>query len=415
MSSTINAAAHNTASFTPARRAGEAGNAAGAAAPVADNGLGTIVDTVEISEEARQLSLQAGNQELPPVGILDPAKRMELGSEEHKKFTEFMAKVKGQKSSVMSGIQSVLEKNGIRLSGLGKLKLEVDSGGRIVVGGIKDKDMAKRIEKALNNEPGLAASVAEYQKNEKEFSRQVKDYTGATLHELGMAARGQVNSRIEEKGGYEDTRAYERLAFIGSAALFINADDVKAFSFDGNIDFSTEVSAMTDPEGAVTDEMDGMFDKVKESFGKLNGKLLARLQSEAGEGGEIDKAEFERMFLNADKAVITVDSRGEIKVEGELAPDAATNRRGLEIIEKLVKDMLMDVGTNSYGVNLFSLGADGFLAREEERGRGGSRMVARMEFGQVVKLAAEKDATGSGALEQRLQAMRREANHRLLG
>lgn len=418
MSAAINGVTQHALPPFSARRSGESGNAAAAAGSVDGRGGAgyEIVDTVEISDEARGLSLKTGEEQSPPVNILNPAKRLQPGSEEHDAFKELMQKVKNQKSDVLSRIRSTLEKSGIKLSDLGKIKLEVDSGGKIVVGGVKDKKMAERIEKALNDEAGLASAVAEYRKNEKEFSRQVKDYTGATLYELGMAARGQVNSRIEEKGGYTgNMEAYTQLAFLGSANSFINVNDVRALSFDGDIDISGEISVMTDPESGIGDAMNSMFEKVTESFDKINGELIARLQAEAGPGGKIDQAKLEKMLLNADKAEITVDNRGKIKVEGELSKDAEVNRRGLEMIEKLVKTMLAESDTNSYGINLFSAGSEGLLARVREKGGSATRVAAHMQYGRVVKISADSEGSTGSALERRIQDMQRQGYSRVLG
>ncbi|MCC8116669.1 MAG: hypothetical protein LIP18_05880, partial [Planctomycetes bacterium] len=70
------------------------------------------------------------------------------------------------------------------------MKIEVASNGTIVVGGIKDKDLQKAVTKALNEDKSLAPKIREFQRNEQELSGLVKDYTGCSLYELTMTAKG---------------------------------------------------------------------------------------------------------------------------------------------------------------------------------------------------------------------------------
>lgn len=417
-----NTAPHSAATRTSPHRAGAAADSSAQSAAA-----GTTGDTVEISEEARELQsvkvMSQGTAGTEGMAGADAAKvkvkAPAPGTGEHDKFRKLMDTVRLQKSDVLSRIRSVLDDNGIKLSGLGKIKLEVDSGGRIVVGGVKDKELAKKLEKALNDDPGLAAAVSEYRKNEKEFSRQVKEYTGYTLYDLGMATRGQPNSRIKADDRYNpDMRSYTNLNFLGmDAKSLIDADDVRAFSFDGGIDFSAEISVMTDPESGIADAMEGMFEKVKKSFDDLNGETLARLMREAGEG-EINKEELKKLSLNADKATITVDNTGKVQVEGELSADPEMNRRGVELIKKLVEEMLLEADTNSYGVNLFAAGSEGFLAKEAKEGRsGGTTVTARMTGGTVSQIFSTGGGTtgAAGGLSQRLRDIQRNAYSNLIG
>ena len=383
--------------------------ASGYKAASAEDSPPSTGDSVEISAEARRL--QEGELEL--VSLMNPAKTMAVDSDEHKKFRALMDTVKRQKSGVMSRIESVLEKNGIDLAGLGKLKIEVDKSGRVVVGGIKNKNMAANIQKALNQEKGLAAEIAEYRKNEKELSRQVKDYTGCTLYQLTMTARGDVSedirSEVEQDGKYYmGADYYMKLGFLGSTRSFINADDVAALSFEGNIDFSGEISVMTDPEGEIRNAMDGMFGKIRDAFDVVNSKLLDSLE---GAGAEVDGENISKRLLDANKASITVDSRGQVKVEGRLSDDDAINRRGLEIIERLAKEMLLEVGTNSYGVNLFTAASHGLIDRKmrEEGGGSDARVVARMENGTVRDVYVASNHT-ENKLERQLQNMLKKAS-----
>lgn len=221
-----------------------------------------------------------------------------------------------------------------------------------------------------------------------------------------MSERGDINERIrsqiEQDGKYPmDADYYMRLGFLGSARDFINSDDVAALAFNGDIDFSGELGLMANPEEGVRDAMNGMFEKVRKEFDAINTKLRKRFEEA---GVEVTDEIAAKFFLNPDKASITVDNRGAVKVEGWLAGDDATNRQGLAIIERLARQMLLETGNNSYQVNLFTAASQSMIDRQARENGGGTdaRVVARMENGTVRDVYLARNHTES-KLERQLQ------------
>lgn len=371
-------------------------------------------DSVEISAEARSL-LKESEPEKDWVNVLQPAKKLLVGSEEYDKFRALMETVKEQKSGLLSRITAALGKKGIDPASLGKIKIEIDKSGKAMVGGIEDKALAAAVERALNDDPGLAAEIAGYQKNEKELSAQMTDYAGASLYELTMTARGDTSERVrkaaEQDGKYDlNPDYYMTLGFLGGAGTFISREDVAALSFEGNMDFSGEISVMSNPEGGIKDAMNGMFEKVTKAFEELNAGLRDSLKAA---GIELSDEDLSKRLLNAANAEITVDNRGMVQVGGMLSGDKAANAKGIAIIGQLVREMLVEAGKNSYGVNLFTAASQGLIDKKvrEEGGSADARVVATMRFGRVKDIDVESRNT-TNKLEQQLQdALKRASGH----
>lgn len=347
-------------------------------------------DTVEISGEAKLMAERQGS-------LMNPAKELLAGSEEHKAFIELKEKVKKGKSDVTSRIEAAAKKAGIRLADLGKAKIEVDSAGKVLVGGLSDKNAARQLEKALNDDKGLATAIKDYQENEREFSRQVKDYTGCSLYELTMTSRGDVNARIrselEQDGKYQfDADYYLNLAFLGSATDFLSLDDVSSLSFSGNVDFSAEVNLMADPEGSIKETMDGMFASIQAAFDEINAEIMKELKAQ---GLEDDKEAIAARMLNARNAVITIDSDGGVEISGELATDPDSQSRGMKALEEIARKVLVDTENNSYHVNIFMAASQNIINRDSESGYG--KVVARMAHGRVQDIRLDTPRSTGGA------------------
>lgn len=348
-------------------------------------------DAVEISEEAKRLAKEADER----PNLMEPAKTMRVGSEEYDAFRSLVDKVKTRKSDITSLIEAAIKESGVNLAGLGKPKIEVDASGKILVGGISDKRAARAIEQALNRDGSLGGKIREYQQNERELSKSVKDYTGCTLYELTMTSRGDINERIRKQvegdGAYSlDPDFYMRLGFLGASGDLIGMDDIAELSFNGAIDFSGELNLIADPEGNVKKTLDELHASIQSAFDTYNAEIAETFKAR---GMQVDESH----LLNAGNAVVRIDSNGGIEIEGMLSEDPETLRKGKKIIGKLVADMLSETENNSYHVNIFLAASHNFLSREGEA-PAYAKAVAELANGKAGGIWIETPDASSGSL-----------------
>ncbi len=268
---------------------------------------GSLTDSVEISDSTRSLQKAEAN---PPATVMSPEKALVPDSKAEKAYRDLMKKVKSQKSDIMGQINDTLQKKGISLDG-SKLKIEVAANGTIKVGGIKDKDLQKAVTKALNEDKTLAPKIREFQKDERELSGLVKDYTGCSLYELAMTAKGDINKRIRDTVEADDPdnpprdEYYHNLGFLGETTSVINLDDVMALAFTGSIDFSGELTTMAEPERNIKDAMKDLSGKISKEFDSLNGAV-----AEKAKNGLITEEMKARLSLDLSKVTVSIDNRG---------------------------------------------------------------------------------------------------------
>ena len=377
-----------------------AGQQAGEQESVRANG-----DTVEISAEAKK-KLQAEEE---CRSLMNPEKKLREGTDAYDQFMELMKKVRSQKSDVAAGIEKALEKAGLDSSKLGKMKLEVDASGKVVVGGLEDKRMARAVEKALNADKAVGEGIREYQQNEKELSKQVKDYTGCSLYELTMTRRGDISERIQEEieqdGKYQfDVDYYMRLGFLGSDSAFVGVEDIDALSFTGNIDFSGEISVLADPEGSIRDVVNETYASIKTAFDSLNQELAKELEAK---GITSEDEKYAAKLLDASRASIVMDSDGGISIRGTLSDDPDIHERGVKLIEQIIGDMLAKTGDNSYRVNIFQAASHNLMNRDaSENGTAGlSKVEVEISGGAIKRVGLESADSKSTWLRQARTAL----------
>lgn len=343
-------------------------------------------DSVEISAAARQM---AGLDETQTGSMLQSEKNLAIGSKEHEAFQNLMDKVKRNKSELTSRIKSVLDSKNISLADRDAMKIEVGKHGKIVVGGISDAQTARRMEKALNGENGLADAILAYQKDEKELSARTKEYTGCSLYELTSTTMGKVNERIRSEvessvNSKLNADFYTNFGFLGDDEEIINRFDAEQLAFNDGIDFSAEVNVMSDPEGNIKSCISNLADSIKEEFASLNDEIVKRF--EAG-GVKLDKATREQLLLDLKKVQISINSDGDIAIDGTLSTDEETNAKGIALIEKLAYAMLTDM-SNSYHVNIFSAASQSLLQRQAEQDGGDKYdlVVAKLSAGNKITI-----------------------------
>lgn len=362
-------------------------------------------DSVEISAEARQKA-EADND---TGSLMQPAKTMTVGSGEYRRFRELMDKVKGLKSSLSSEIRDIVAKSGIDLSGKGAMKLEVDSKGNVLVGGIEDKSTARALEKALNKDRSLGKRIREYQESERELSGQISEYTGCSLYELTSASQGNISQRISgeiEQGGKYEMGAdyYMRLGFLGDTQQIFEMDDISGLSFTDGIDFSGEIDVLSNPEGNIKNALQGVASGIEEAFKGLNEELTKALEAR---GMTKDEEGLAGYLLDLSKVSVRIDNNGGVTVNGMLSDDPDVHRKGVEIIRKFANDMLADPGDNSYHVNLFLAASRSLLNRDGADA--GAMVVGEITGGGAGKIHTEYPPTSSTA-----QAMVRKAQEKAM-
>lgn len=309
-------------------------------------------DTVEISDTARKM-LHASKEVMAP------------GSAELQEFKDLMSRVKTQKTDIMSDVKAALEKAGVKVD-MGKLKIEVDSAGKIIVGGLKDKKALRAVERELNAHEGLGKRIKEYQRDEQKLSEQVKEYTGFSLYELSQASKGDPNQRTRDLTSPDnqenEEEYYARLGFIDASLSPINLDDVVSLRFD-SIDFSAEASYMADAESNIKESLSNMAKEVEQAFIAKNDELKAHMEKA---GGKIDAEFMATYFMDMKGVTITVNNNGGLEIDGMFAKDERTNQKALEIVEKLYREILRDPDDNSYHVNQFQASSEYLIGKKAE-------------------------------------------------
>ncbi len=371
-----------------------AGAASGSPDP-SQHAVSEYGDSVEISQEARDLLDNPPPAEpRKPWSIMEYETPLVRGSEEEEKFRELMRSVKSQKSALMSRIEDIFKQHGISQKDYGKVKIEVDSSGRIVVGGVKDPKTAKAIEEALNSEKGLGGSLLQFRNDEKELSRQMRKYSGCSLYELTMTQQGDISKRIRDQveeaagdGPLPGDAYYTGLGFLGENLNHVaGSADIAELAFQGSIDFSGETNTLAEPERAIKAELEEMNRKIREEVEEYNAAVKERLEAE---GVNVEKMSAEmkaEYLLDAAGIRITVDNLGTVTIEGTFSTNEENNKRGEAIAKRHAFDMLNKTEDNSYHINIFAAASKTLIDRmtdevgEEKMGRD-ARVVAEIAGG----------------------------------
>lgn len=356
---------HTTIQHTSGKSARET---TGTSASTQQKTTSTDGDSVEISQEARDLLENPPPSEpWKPWSIMEYETPLVRDSEEEKEFRELLKNVKSQKSDIMSQVNDIFKRHGISQADFGKVKIEVDSSGKIAVGGVRDPKAAKTIEKALNEDKSLGKKLLQFQRDEKELSKQIKEYSGCTLFELTMTQQGDINKRIrarvEEvmKDNPPLDSFYHNLSFLGeNLNHVVGVQDFFKLGFQGAIDFSGETNVLAEPERNIKNELETMYGKLQEEFNKHNAEVLERLEAA---GVDITDEMKDRLLLDASKVKITVDNLGAVTIEGAFSGNADNHKKGEEILNRLVTEMLNKTEDNSYHINIFTSASDALLQR----------------------------------------------------
>ncbi len=235
----------------------------------------TTRDEATISPEAKlMLGMGEGDGESAKIGRW--YKHVSLKKEDFAGMEDAMAMLKLKKIDARDSIKDLLEKNGVKLSGPDNLKIELNANGQAIVGGVKDAKTARKIEKLLNDSPDALKAIADYQKEERKLSAELKAKTGMSFADLKkhcenidqgyvkvLKDRGVMYSK-EEMLSFQDQDLYKvDPNLINSIKDFIAPDH-------SGIDFSTDSKIISNPESVLKSEMMDFTRNIKKAFDGIN-------------------------------------------------------------------------------------------------------------------------------------------------
>lgn len=358
-------------------------------------------DRVELSPEALAFSqslttpatqeIPLGDQYGPSVkGRIQQAMKADPAQKERfdkaaEAISGLIEKAKETKLDLYAHIKAILKKNGLGLEGSDRLKLEIAKDGKILVGGVKDKTRAKAIEKALNNEIGLSEKIRKNQDLQSELSVELRSVTNQSLWDLKRTSLDMAN----KKSPYpeDQNKPKEKYGDVPDDFLAVNPEIMKGLKevFEhGDIDFSTERPALTEPKATIENILKDVWNALSGMFADYNKKLeeemgqkYAGISSTGGKNTPLIDEEFKAQhFLSMHNVKITVDSEGNIKVTGKTAGAESSNAKGREIIEEELQKALHGKDGE---FSVFELSSERILADYEDIAGGQTDEAPKIE------------------------------------
>lgn len=299
-------------------------------------------DSVELSDEARELA--------KANAATDSAR-----TERRQAIRERLERLSASRADLDSHIKAILKKNGLKPADSQKLRLEVDSNGKIVAGGLNDKEALRAIEEALNREQGLGKQIKEFQRESKALSGDLQRETGMTMEQLVK----------DMKGGKDDWSKKVHMFYTGSVqddAYFSQLQHVDLFredpellgmmqdlAADTGIDISGDDRTLSEPERVLKNTLTDTWKKIGEAVDEYNKNVMAKMSGDSA----MQEPDFaEKYLISLRGAGITVDSNGGIVIEGEFATDARTAADARKILESFAQEML-EITSEDGEINLF--------------------------------------------------------------
>lgn len=306
-------------------------------------------DSVEISDAARNL-LAAEKGE-----VKDIAKKPSISSERVDEIREKMQAVLSKKKRLDSKLKNVLSSMRIDENLQKDLKIEVDSKGKVVVGGIEDTALARKIEKELNKDKDFANEFKSYAKIEqdlsvelrKETGMSLKDFTRVNLSQGIYAERQGLTDESGETGmtGFdvdrdapqdEVTKMLDRAKLAMGSDLFLAEPGLmdmalEIASFSG-ANFSSETQGVADPKSALTSLLNNAKTDIQAQFDLYNKKV-------APKGATSPEQEYARQ-LSLNNVEIGITADGNISIKGNFASDATANADAEAMVREILEKMI---------------------------------------------------------------------------
>ena len=303
-------------------------------------------DSVHISLEARARMKAAAEASAlldNPLASLKESRKAEALS----KYTaEDLAPLKKRFAALIDlergihgRLDSLMDKKGISLGPHDQIKIEIDSQGRAIVGGVRDVSTARAIEKAINSDKKFLKEIVDFQKEEKALSNDLREATGVSLKEFG--ARIDAVQRAPE--GFTPV-GYTREEAVGLMDQDIYLVDEEFAGMIGEhyamksalVDFSGENNILEDAEGTVNRTMTKVIGDIANAFREMNKKT--RMES----GDYPDPLEYlENSLLSINRLKISVNNDGQVAIEGTACKDnSELDRWAKDVVNSMFEEEL---------------------------------------------------------------------------
>lgn len=311
----ITAAQRNTASFDRAERVDRTAPEQ-AAAPASPP---DAVDTVEISDEARA-ALRASGEPPFTAEDLSPLKSR-------------FGKLLGRERAIFSRLSGILSKPGFKRGAYDQLKVEIDSKGRAIVGGVSDVKTARALEKAINGDPKLLKEIVDYQAEEKSLSTDLHTVTGMSLKDYAdrIDSLQRRDEKQREKLGTEDALALKDQPLHGADPEFAEMLSERFTAGSAFMDISGLNNILEDAEGTVNTMMRKTTGGIAGAFKEMN-KAIRQDAAQAD-----DPAQYiEDSIVDINRLKISVDNTGKVTIEGTASRN---NPKTDQAAKKIVAEM----------------------------------------------------------------------------
>lgn len=226
------------------------------------------------------------------------------------------------RNSISSAIKSALKNSGLGSVDANKLKIEIGSNGKIMVGGIKDKKKLQEIQEALNKTSGLAGQIKDYQNKEKLLKADVADIE--RIDPDGGKRGVELIEEIVRNGEFDEngftTATFERPLYYAIAELYR----------DDGPDFSSTSKGVADPVGTLDKEFSRAKQKITEQFQMENDRAKAA----AEKSGKPESAD----VISMQNVKIIISPEGQIIFEGRFAKSDAANSAAEAMARMVLED-----------------------------------------------------------------------------
>jgi hypothetical protein len=315
------------------------------------------VDTVEISSEAREASrmhitaqeeLDTMNQEFRANWKTRAKETAPFTAEDLAPLKARFTKLLGAERNIYGRIASLMSKPGTQRGALDQLKVEIDSAGKAIVGGITDVKAARALEKAINSDKKLLNDIIAYQEEEKLLSDDMQKVTGTSLK--AYADRIDAAQRNDAKGA----KIFFNLdngEFSSSPESAIALKDQDLYAVDSEfaamiseryaagsaaMDISGQNNILEDAEGTVNRMMTKVTGNIAQAFYDMNKGIRM------GAGDMPDPTQYlEDSLVDLNRLKISVDNAGNVTVEGTASKNnAETDKAAKKIIAEMFETEL---------------------------------------------------------------------------
>ncbi len=263
-------------------------------------------------------------------------------AEGSKKIKERAKAVTEKKMDIDARIKDALDNAGYTANVHDNLKIEVDNSGKIVISGIKDRNMAKQIEQELNKDKKLAKDIKDFRMERSNLSVALKKETGQSLDDLQRRRKelddpprltlALINANHPEKEGPKTTK--DDLLAFNDVSLLAEDEElmglVRGLVAPADMDYAAEKPGLVDPVGTLERTGRNIMQNVSYRFQEYNNAVRDKWKN--------DEEEIQRRVLRIEDFHMRVGMNGEIAVEGKFAQDPESNQAGINIIKSELED-----------------------------------------------------------------------------